>query len=120
MTVREYLDLLEGPIDAVYQLCNASNLALNRKNMCKSCPMYKSGGKPCVLAQLTDVKRSLMYAVKHHVNCIDEDTDVQDPHVVMFLRRAVVLGCSVYTLRMCDDDYIKERNLIEVTLTEDK
>lgn len=115
MTVEEYINTLDQSLLIASQLCNATNpKKYDKKSLCHSCVMEKHEGKPCPVAQLTDVKRALQYAVKHKVNGITEETPVDDSSVVLFMRRVVILGYSVRTLRYCSDEYIKERNLIEI------
>lgn len=115
MNVNEYIAQLSNAIDATMNLCNACTpIEYNGKNMCRSCVLEKHESKPCPMAQLHDVKRALNYAIKHSVNGITGDTSIEDPSVIMFMRRAVSFGYSIRTLRYCSDDYMKERNLIEV------
>lgn len=116
MNVYEYIAQLNAAIDATMNLCNeCTPNEYNGKNMCRSCVLEKHEGKPCPMAQLHDVKRALRYAIKHGVNGITEETSIEDPSVVMFMRRAVAYGYSIRTLRYCSEEYMQERNLIEVT-----
>lgn len=111
MTVNEYIERLSVATDAAMNCC-----VMSSNSSCKCCPLQKAEGKSCPMAQLIDVKKSLQYAVKHNVHGITGETPVEDPMVTLFIKRAVVLGYSVYTLRSCDDNYIKTRNLLKVTL----
>lgn len=118
MTVSEYIKTLDESLTVAGKLCNAmSPKRFNGKNLCKSCVMEKHEGKPCPVSQLTDIKRALQYAVNKGINGITGETDVEDATVVLYMHRVVILGYSVRTLRYCNDDYIKERNLIEVPMS---
>lgn len=110
-TVGEYIKLLEHSIDTLCDLC------LPDVN-CAKCPLQKAEGKCCPVNQLRDIKRTLVYAIDHGVHGITTVTDVQDALVVLLIKRAVILGYSVYTLRPCDTEYIKLRNLLPVPMSD--
>ena len=114
MTVSEYIDKLSSAINRTMDCCILDG---DDTSNCKHCPLQKAEGKSCPMSQLIDVSMSLKYAVKHNVHGITGETPVDDPMVTLFIKRAVVLGYSVYTLRRCDEDYIKQRNLLTVSLT---
>ena len=111
-TVGEYIQLLEHSLDTMIDLC------LPHVN-CGKCPMQKAEGKCCTVNQLRDIKRTLVYAVEHNVHGVTSCTDVEDAMVVLLIKRAVILGYSVYTLRPCDDDYVRMRNLLAIPLVDD-
>ena len=54
------------------------------------------------------------YVREHTLN-----TPIDDPMVILLMKRAVILNYSVFTLRYCDDEYIKLRNLLPIELTTD-
>ena len=116
MTVSEYIDKLSAAINQTMDCCI---LGGDDTSSCKHCPLQKAEGKSCPMSQLIDVSMSLKYAVKHNVHGITGETESSDPMVILFIKRAVILGYSVYTLRACDDEYIKLRNLLPVPLTDD-
>lgn len=111
MKISEYIAQLDATVDSAFSLCNMNK----GSSPCKGCPIGKNDGKPCPIAQLQDVRLSLAWAVEHNFNGITMDSEVYSASVIAFLRRAVVMGYSVRTLRFCSEDYIKERNLVEIT-----
>lgn len=114
MTVGEYIEQLNSTTKHVTDLCIAGRVVEGKTLSCAHCPMQKAEGKSCVVTQLLDIKRTLRYAVDNSVHGITGDTPVHDPLVVILIKRAVIMGYSVYTLRACDADYIKLRNLLPI------
>lgn len=115
MTVKEYCSNLDEALGAVADVCS---VGMTGERGCKSCPLFKYDGKPCPYLQLMDVKRVLTYAAEHNIMSITWDSLTESTEVAVFIRRAVVLGYSVVTLRSCNSEYIKERNLIEIPVIE--
>lgn len=115
MTVKEYIELLHETTKVATDLCVMGlKVGYDKKLSCEHCPMHKAEGKSCIVSQLIDVKRTLLYAVDNGVHGITGDTPIHDPLVVILIKRAVVLGYSVYTLRACDDRYIEYKNLLKI------
>ena len=120
MTVSNYIDKLSNASSMLLDLCPLATLDSNGdKFSCSRCPMQKAEGKCCPVNQVSDIKRALTYAVENEVHGITADTPIDDPLVILLIKRAVILGYSVYTLRPCDEDYIKMRNLLPVPLAHD-
>ena len=118
MTVSSYIEKLNDASSALTAICPLATIGSDGEAFtCNRCPMQKAEGKGCPVNQVIDIKRTLKYAVEHGVHGITEDTDIDDPLVVLLIKRAVILGYSVYTLRPCADDYIKLRNLMVIPLT---
>lgn len=92
-------------------LCDYGNIP---EHQCEGCPLAKSDGKPCPLVQLIDTRTALEWAVKTGMNNITETTDINSASVILFLRRVVLDGYSLRTLRPCSAEFIKERALIEI------
>lgn len=115
MTVNDYICKLNDTLTFASKLCTLGET----NGGCLSCPMRKAEGKSCPVCQMIDIKRALRYAVDNNVHGITGETESSDPMVILFIKRAVILGYSVYTLRACDEEYIKLRNLLPVPLTDD-
>ena len=116
MTVKEYkeklLDITDGMLDICYRM---DIKKLNKyKNPCIGCALHKGDSKPCPLGQLADINDALSYAVDNNFDGITADTSMDTPQVISFLRRAVVNGYSIKTLRYCDAEYQKKFNLIPI------
>ena len=119
MTVNEYIYKLNDTLTLASKLCILGEQeSKGVVGNCNCCPMRKAEGKSCPVCQMIDIKRALKYAVENNVHGITGETESSDPMVILFIKRAVILGYSVYTLRACDDEYIKLRNLLPVPLTE--
>lgn len=115
MTVKEYLAKLEVASAKMTDLCILGQTTEGATSLtCAHCPMHKAEGKSCVVTQLIDIKRTLAYAVEKGVHSITEDTPIHDPLVIILIKRAVIMGYSVYTLRACDDAYIEYKNLLDI------
>ena len=115
MTVKEYLDKLLVASKSMTELCVLGQQTDSSKHLtCAHCPMHKAEGKSCVVTQLIDIRRTLEYAVNKGIHNITEDTPVYDPLVIILIKRAVILGYSVYTLRACDSAYIEYKNLLDI------
>lgn len=115
MTVKAYIDSLGEITSNLIDLCPLSTIDSNGNEFnCSRCPLHKAEGKCCPMNQIIDVRRALKYAVDNGVHNITEDTQIDDPMVILLIKRAVILNYSVYTLRFCDDDYIKLRNLLPI------
>ena len=115
MTVKEYIDELTSATKVATNLCVMGDKTDDGKRLtCAHCPMHKSEGKSCTVTQLIDIKRALQYAVDNGTHGITEDTAIHDHMVVILIKRAVILGYSVYTLRACDDEYVKYKNLLKI------
>lgn len=110
MTVSQYLTELNKTVSTLYHACPCSKEYLS----CSKCPMQKAEGKACPVLQVMDVQRCLKYAIERGIHGITEDTPLDDAMVVLFIKRAVVRDYSVYTLRSCDESYIKFRNLLPI------
>ena len=120
MNVGEYINRLSDASSKLMELCPLATLTSDGKEYnCNRCPMHKAEGKCCPVNQVTDIKRALTYAVENEVHGITADTEIDNPLVILLIKRAVILGYSVYTLRPCDEDYIKMRNLLPVPLAHD-
>ena len=119
MTVNEYIYKLNDTLTIASKLCAlGEHKPDGTTSDCNCCPMRKAEGKSCPVCQMIDIKRALQYAVDNNVHGITGETESSDPMVILFIKRAVILGYSVYTLRACDDEYIKLRNLLPVPITE--
>ena len=119
MTVNKYICNLNETLTFASKLCTLGETKFDGTiGDCISCPMRKAEGKSCPVCQMIDIKRALKYAVENNVHGITGETESSDPMVILFIKRAVILGYSVYTLRACDDEYIKLRNLLPVPITE--
>ena len=119
MTVNDYICKLNDTLTLASKLCTLGEQKPDGTNGdCISCPMRKAEGKSCPVCQMIDIKRALRYAVENNVHGITGETESSDPMVILFIKRAVILGYSVYTLRACDEEYIKLRNLLPVPLTD--
>ena len=115
MNVGKYIEHLETASNILMEGCLLNTTTSDgRAFSCARCPMQKAEGKACPVQQVSDIKRTLMHAVSHGVHGITSTTPIDDPMVVLLIKRAVVLGYSVYTLRYCDDGYIKLRNLLPI------
>ena len=89
MTVNDYICKLNDTLTLASKLCAlGEHKPDGTTGNCINCPMRKAEGKSCPVCQMIDIKR------------------------------AVILGYSVYTLRACDEEYIKLRNLLPVPITE--
>ena len=110
MTVGNYIAELNTAIGNLYHACPSSSELVS----CSKCPMQKAEGKACPVMQIMDVQKSLKYAVEKGIHGITEDTMLDDAMVVLFIKRAVVRDYSVYTLRSCDSNYVKYRNLLTI------
>lgn len=115
MTVKEYIDELSATTKVATNLCVMGAKTEDGKRLnCAHCPMQKAEGKSCTVTQLIDIKRTLQYAVDNSIHGITEETAIHDPMVVILIKRAVILGYSVYTLRECDDSYVQYKNLLKI------
>lgn len=115
MNVGKYIEHLETASNILMGGCLLNTTTSDGKAFsCARCPMQKAEGKACPVQQVNDIKRTLTYAVSHGVHGITSETRIDDPMVVLLIKRAVILGYSVYTLRYCDDGYIKLRNLLPI------
>lgn len=115
MTVGEYINRLSDASGKMLDLCLLGTMGSDGAELsCAHCPMHKAEGKACPVNQVTDIKRTLSYAVANGVHGITNDTAIDDPLVVILMKRAVILSYSVYTLRYCAEDYIKLRNLLTI------
>jgi hypothetical protein len=120
MNVGEYINRLSVASSKLIDLCPLATVTSDGKEFtCNRCPMHKAEGKCCPVNQVTDIKRTLVYAVENVVHGITADTPIDDPMVVLLMKRAVILNYSVFTLRYCDDEYIKLRNLLPIELITD-
>lgn len=115
MNVGEYIQSLSHASSKLIELCPLATLTSDGESFsCTRCPMQKAEGKACPVNQVSDIRRVLKYAVENGVHGITAETPIDDSMVILLIRRAVVLGYSVYTLRYCEDDYIKSRNLLPI------
>ena len=120
MNVGEYINRLSDASSKLMELCPLATLTSDGKEYnCNRCPMHKAEGKCCPVNQVVDIKRTLKYAVEKGIHNITEDTPIDDPMVILLMKRAVILNYSVFTLRYCDEDYIKLRNLLPIELCSD-
>ena len=120
MTVNDYICKLNDTLTLASKLCTLGEQKPDgTTGDCISCPMRKAEGKSCPVCQMVDIKRALKYAVENNVHGITGETASSDPMVLLFIIREVTVGYAVYTLRACDDEYIKLRNLLPVPLTDD-
>lgn len=107
MNVGEYISSLSDAFEALLPVCDTNK-------GCGKCPLHKAEGKSCPVLQLLEVRNTLRYAVDNGVHGITESMDISDPMVILLMKRAVLNGYSLYTLRSCNADYIKMRNLLEI------
>lgn len=120
MNVGEYINRLSDASSKLMELCPLATFTSDGKEYnCNRCPMHKAEGKCCPVNQVTDIKRTLTYAVAHKTHSITSETPIDDPMVILLMKRAVILNYSVFTLRYCDEEYIKLRNLLPIELTAD-
>lgn len=120
MNVGEYINRLSYASSKLMELCPLATLTSDGAEFtCTRCPMHKAEGKCCPVNQVIDIKRTLKYAVENSIHNITENTPIDDPMVILLMKRAVILNYSVFTLRYCDDEYIKLRNLLPIELTTD-
>ena len=118
MNVGEYINRLSDASSKLMELCPLATFTSDGKEYnCNRCPMHKAEGKCCPVNQVTDIKRTLTYAVAHKTHNITSETPIDDPMVILLMKRAVILNYSVFTLRYCDEEYIKLRNLLPIDLT---
>lgn len=118
MNVGEYINRLSDASSKLIELCPLATITSDGAEFtCTRCPMHKAEGKCCPVNQVSDIKRTLKYAVENGIHNITADTPIDDPMVILLMKRAVILNYSVFTLRFCDDDYIKLRNLLPVPVT---
>ena len=118
-TVEEYIEKLDEVTNKALELCPLAEIDSDGMRFnCNHCPMHKAEGKVCPIYQITDIQKALQYAVAHNIQGITGDMYIDDPMVILFIKRAVILGNSVYTLRPCDDEYIRLRNLLPIEFTD--